>query len=340
MGFRIRKSINLGGGFRINVSKSGIGYSWGVPGYRVTRTAKGTTRKTYSLPGTGISYVDETKKHNRGPKSLENRPVDQPNLEEIESAAIQQFQNVEAQQMTKAIERSLAINRLANMFLWAIIFTIFSPLFLSIFFIGVLLKIYVGTFGKVKLFYECDEKYMQAHQRRINAWKTLLASKMIWQVTQKGKTLQAKTNAGAQTIVNRIACRINQKPPLYMRSNVEIIRVPLQKEELIFLPDQVLIRRNNKLGSIDYDQLQITGSSVQFVEDQTVPGDATITGYTWKYVNKNNTPDKRFKDNRQLPICLYEQIHLTSPSGLNVVLQCSNQNNATAFEIDMTKEIH
>lgn len=30
MGFRYRKSINLGREFRINLSKSGIGYSWGV----------------------------------------------------------------------------------------------------------------------------------------------------------------------------------------------------------------------------------------------------------------------------------------------------------------------
>ena len=40
MGFRYRKSINLGGGFRINLSKSGIGYSWGVRGYRVTKPQK------------------------------------------------------------------------------------------------------------------------------------------------------------------------------------------------------------------------------------------------------------------------------------------------------------
>ena len=61
MGFMIRKSINLGGGFRINISKSGVGYSWGVPGYRITKTARGTTRKTYSIPHTGISYVSESK---------------------------------------------------------------------------------------------------------------------------------------------------------------------------------------------------------------------------------------------------------------------------------------
>ena len=52
MGFRYRKSINLGGGFRINLSKSGVGYSWGVKGFRVTKTASGRTRKTYSIPGT------------------------------------------------------------------------------------------------------------------------------------------------------------------------------------------------------------------------------------------------------------------------------------------------
>ena len=136
MGFRMRKSINLGGGFRINISKSGVGYSWGVPGYRVTKTAKGMTRKTYSLPGTGISYVEDTKRRNRAPVSLENRSVNQPNLETIESAAINQFQNVEAKKMTMAIERSLVLNRLANIFLWAILFASFSSWFVWLFFIG------------------------------------------------------------------------------------------------------------------------------------------------------------------------------------------------------------
>ena len=60
MGFRFRKSINLGHGVRVNLSKSGIGYSVGAPGLRITKTAKGRVRTTASVPGTGISYVSET----------------------------------------------------------------------------------------------------------------------------------------------------------------------------------------------------------------------------------------------------------------------------------------
>lgn len=59
MGLRFRKSIGSKG-VRINISKSGVGYSVGGKGFRVTKTAKGTTRQTLSIPGTGISYVTET----------------------------------------------------------------------------------------------------------------------------------------------------------------------------------------------------------------------------------------------------------------------------------------
>ena len=62
MGFRFRKSINLGFGVRLNVSKSGVGYSVGKKGFRYTKKADGSSRITYSVPGTGISYVEESGK--------------------------------------------------------------------------------------------------------------------------------------------------------------------------------------------------------------------------------------------------------------------------------------
>lgn len=64
MGFRYRKSIKVGGA-RLNLSKSGIGYSVGTKGFRVTKKAGGGTRTTTSIPGTGISYVKDSKTKKR-----------------------------------------------------------------------------------------------------------------------------------------------------------------------------------------------------------------------------------------------------------------------------------
>ena len=61
MGLRFRKSISIGP-LRINLSKSGVGFSFGFKGFRVSRSAKGKNTATVSLPGTGLSYVQDLDK--------------------------------------------------------------------------------------------------------------------------------------------------------------------------------------------------------------------------------------------------------------------------------------
>ena len=56
MGWNYRKSINLGGGLRLNFSKSGIGLSGGIKGFRISNGPRGT-RLHASIPGTGIYYT-------------------------------------------------------------------------------------------------------------------------------------------------------------------------------------------------------------------------------------------------------------------------------------------
>ena len=74
MGFRFRKSIKAGP-FRVNLSKSGIGYSVGTKGLRFTKKAGGGTRTTASIPGTGISYVTDSKKGTKNTKSKAAPPT-------------------------------------------------------------------------------------------------------------------------------------------------------------------------------------------------------------------------------------------------------------------------
>lgn len=59
MGLRFRKSIRAGNA-RINLSKSGVGFSYGVKGLRYTKKSGGGSRVTASVPGTGVSYVKDS----------------------------------------------------------------------------------------------------------------------------------------------------------------------------------------------------------------------------------------------------------------------------------------
>ena len=55
MGFYFRKSASFGP-FRINASRSGLGYSIGGRGFRTGVSARGRTYTRMSLPGTGLGY--------------------------------------------------------------------------------------------------------------------------------------------------------------------------------------------------------------------------------------------------------------------------------------------
>ena len=64
-----------------------------------------------------------------------------------------------------------------------------------------------------------------------------------------------------------------------------------------------------------------------------------IEGYTWQYVNKNGSPDKRYSNNRQLPKCHYGTLNFKSPTGLDVILYISNLKNAQQFSTIVQKMI-
>lgn len=88
MGLRFRKSIKLGGGFRLNLSKSGVGYSWGTKGFRISKSAKGRTRKTFSVPGTGISYSTSSGKSKRRKSTTAKQNYSQSNTDFTEQIPV------------------------------------------------------------------------------------------------------------------------------------------------------------------------------------------------------------------------------------------------------------
>ena len=76
MGMRFRKSIKISKATRINLSKSGVGFSTGVKGYRESIGPSGV-RTTATLPGTGIGYETRTgyKRKSEDSQIIGNIPI-------------------------------------------------------------------------------------------------------------------------------------------------------------------------------------------------------------------------------------------------------------------------
>ena len=119
--------------------------------------------------------------------------------------------------------------------------------------------------------------------------------------------------------------RLRKELPGGVRTNVEVPTIPAGRQTLCLFPDRLLVFDKEGVGAVSYAALEVETAPTRFIESESVPSDATVVGQTWRYVNKSGGPDKRFKDNRQIPICAYEEVTLKSATGLNEAFQLSKQ---------------
>lgn len=336
MGIRFRKSINLGGGFRVNISKNGVGYSWGIPGYRITKTSKGSIKKTYSIPGTGIGYSEEKSKKNLSNKNSYPTQYNYNTIEDIytniDIANVNELRPAEFSDLISTLEKSLKYRKISTLLCLGLIGVLASNFILAtIGIIGVLLKLILLYKGTPFIEYNLDEDSTREYNKTINSIKNLQACKKIWDITAESYISNQKINAGASRNVKRFSFKITSKIPSFMKTNVPTACMILSKKKIIFLPDKIFIIKNNKIGISIYKDLYIDQNYSRFIENEGVPSDTEIIAYTWQYVNKNGSPDRRFKNNKQLPICKYGNLRISDGSNLNIEIMCSDYSKSKLF---------
>ena len=347
MGFYLRKSISVGP-LRFNLSKSGIGVSAGVKGLRFGTGPRGN----YVHMGRGGLYYRATI-----PSTLPSQPKFRPAntidpvipsgthapLEEIESADISQITNSSSQELLSELNQ-----KKNKMRLWPIAATVstfilffgLSNTWSSWLLLGILVAglavIYIAfshdTLTKsVVLLYDFDSEMEEAYGQLHSAAEKIASCAAAWHIEAQGNVHDRKYHAGASSLVRRKTTFIHKAEPPYVKSNIETIAIGVGRQTLHFFPDRVLIYDSNGVGAVSYQELRINVKPSRFIEDGTPPRDAKIVDRTWKYVNKSGGPDRRFKSNRELPICLYDEISLSSQTGLNEILQISRCDIAGAF---------
>lgn len=88
-----RKVINLGGGARANLSRSGVGWSWGIPFLRFGKSASGTTWISVGIPGTGL-YFTKRLRSDPAPPTQTTRELGTPDDRRSSRGGIKKWRDI------------------------------------------------------------------------------------------------------------------------------------------------------------------------------------------------------------------------------------------------------
>jgi hypothetical protein len=351
MGWYLRKSFGVGP-LRLNLSKSGIGYSLGVRGARIGVGPRGS----YVRVGRGGVYYQ---KYLSTDSSRTARPSGFPRTADIEelgtpvlTAPASQLCDSTSDSLLQEIRQKHQKTRLAPLF------AIFSGLFIF----GLLsAKIPVGLViataaisvwvhvvlvrrdweqKLVVINYDFDASARSRYVQFLNAVQTFASSGRIWRVGSVRSGVNRKYHAGANALLERKVTSLGLAAPFGFQTTVAVWSMRLGNQTFYFFPDRILVFEGSDVGSTSYESVSVSVGQTQFVEEDDVPSDAQVVGSTWRYVNKNGSPDRRFNNNRQFPVVLYSQINISTAGGLNVALESSNLTKAAAFKVGLSDYVN
>jgi hypothetical protein len=353
MAFYLRKSIRFGP-LRLNLSKSGLGVSAGVKGLRIGTGPRGN----YIHAGRGGIYYRKTlpskkTKEQAGPQGVRRTPALQPETAEEVSELIG-YRELESDSVVRMVDGDASElldelnNRQQRKRVWPFVGTASVATLLWGFGITNVPLLLVGLVGTILatpvaalwdrrrkttvLLYNLEPELEEAYRRVYEQYEALKGCKRLWHIEGMGNFRDSKYHAGATHGIKRRSITPFDKAPKFIRTNVPVPTLPAGKQLLCFFPDRLLVFETNRVGAVPYHDLSIDIQSSRFIEDERVPSDAKVIDWTWQYVNKRGGPDKRFKDNKELPVVLYEELILTSDSGLEEHYQISKSGIADTFK--------
>lgn len=333
MGFYIRKSFSFGP-LRFNLSKSGLGASVGVKGARVSVGPRGT----YVHMGRHGLYYKQRLDSSARPTGQAVPPVTSP---EVETAEVTQLVDSSSRKLISQINagaRRMPIVpfAIASLLLSVLLLKSSALAAAGAFLAGlVFLSWSVQRDRRVRttdIFYELEGKHSERFSEIRRASQQLAAAQRKWRVDAVQPNWDWKHNAGASSLITRSPVTVERiiAPP-FIATNVEIWGIKAKTIQLMFFPDYLFVLQDKKYGTVAYEALNIAVEPTRFIEDDVAPSDAAIVGYKWKFPRKDGGPDRRFANNRQLPVALYGHLTIWSGTGLNVHFQISNLDRATAF---------
>lgn len=189
---------------------------------------------------------------------------------------------------------------------------------------------------KFLLVFDLDAKAHRNFESLSESLRLLSTGGVVRGVKLRTQLVDWKRNGGATGAMSFEPVTVRRATAPYIESNVVPWCVTTQNKTLWFFPDRILIRQNHKFAALSYSALTVEHGTASFVWSEFLPRDAQVVGHTWQFVRKDGGPDRRFNNNRQIPIVCAAYISLESDTGLNIIIQTTLLSAARAVATELT----
>lgn len=340
MGFSYRKSVSFGP-VRFTLSKSGVSTSVGVHGFRVGSGPRGA----YVHIGAGGLYYRQT----LGPfaASTAPMPLSDPSWASAadQGVMVRRYSTTDLADLSAADpddlirelnEKAQALPLVPAVVLCLLLVVVpgFAASAGEMPWLYGMRGVFVGAVAlggtgfmlwsirsflenrTIVILYDLEADAESVYNSLFQAFAPLGECQKGWSILTRQHISDWKRNAGAGASLERKTLRLDVRDPPRIRTNISVPAILTSGKSLYFLPDRLLVEQNGRYASVGYETVRVDVSTDRFIEERP-PSDATIVDYTWQYVNKDGGPDRRFSNNRQIPVCSYTNIHISTPSGLD-----------------------
>jgi hypothetical protein len=337
MGFYLRTSLRAGP-FRMNLSTSGIGVSVGVPGFRVGSSP----RSNYVYIGGQRVYLT-----NGGPPQQHRQfPATPPSsvpdvvMTELAGASVQQLVSAHPTEIVNQLQAASHRVRLWPFVAAAVLLlaALTGAAGLVILLLGVPLVLWFWQRDRARrsvvVFYRVEDEPARRYDGLNGAQALTCQAQRVWHVEAHGDLItpyQRKVNAGATGLNRRSVATADASGPPVMVTNIAIPSLTSKDRSVYFLPDRVIAREGKEYAEIPYAWLRVAAQEQRFIESEAVPGDSQQIDTTWQFANAKGGPDRRFKNNRPLPVMLYGRLTLSTTHGFLMVWDFSRPDVAFAL---------
>jgi hypothetical protein len=184
----------------------------------------------------------------------------------------------------------------------------------------------------VVVMYDLDNDTVETFKAFAEEFDKIGLAQRIRHIDTMDRTSDWKHNAGATRLITSRSVQLSYNPPKVVKTNISVPAIIGGRQNVYFFPDVVLVTEGNRTGAVSYKQLSLSWNTVKFIEEDGVPSDSEVIGYTWRFVNKKGGPDRRFNNNRQIPEVLYQEMNIEGPGNLRKVLQISKVADRSGFD--------